>query len=288
MPISSAAIGLASPRRGDLVDDQLCMTYAAALGAPAAYFDDSRPGGLPVAPTIAHVLEWPVSRDLRRQPRFGTSEAEQAKAIHVEQDTEFHRTLRPGDYLVAQSTLVGLERRLAGTLTTMRIDLTDGASRAVTTSYVRHLFRGVALDGPDGSIAGAPSWPDLPQPQAWQELRLPTHRGLAHLYTACTRIESPIHTDRGAALKAGLPDIILHGSCTLALAVQAMLAEQFVPMRLLRLGCSFTGFVVPGTAIIVRHGRVDEDTFVFEVLCDDGRRVIASGRVIAVACYPPV
>lgn len=288
MPISSAAIGLASPRRADLVDDQLCMTYAAALGSPAAYFDDSRPGGLPVVPTLAHVLEWPVSRDLRRQPRFGASEPEQAKAIHVEQDTEFHRTFRPGDHLVAQSTLVGLERRLAGTLTTMQIGLTDGASRPVTTSYVRHLFRGVALDGPDGSIADAPSWPDLPQPQAWQELRLPTHRGLAHLYTACTRIESPIHTDRAAAVQAGLRDIVLHGTCTLALAVQTILAASAVPMRLLRLGCRFTGFVVPGTAITVRHGRVDEDAFVFEVLSDDGRPVIASGRLIAVTCYPPV
>ena len=39
----------------------------------------------------------------------------------------------------------------------------------------------------------------------------------AHVYTECARIWNPIHTDVAYARAAGLPDIILHGTATLAL-----------------------------------------------------------------------
>ena len=49
---------------------------------------------------------------------------------------------------------------------------------------------------------------------------------LAHVYTECARIWNPIHTDRAVARAAGLPDIILHGTATLALAVSRSLARE--------------------------------------------------------------
>src|SRR5215831_17990681 len=52
---------------------------------------------------------------------------------------------------------------------------------------------------------------------------LPVAPTLAHVYSECARIWNAIHTDRAAALAAGLPDIILHGTATLALAVSAVL-----------------------------------------------------------------
>src|SRR4029077_6419959 len=52
---------------------------------------------------------------------------------------------------------------------------------------------------------------------------------LAHVYTECARIWNPIHTDRAVARAAGLPDIILHGTATLALAVSRALRHDPPP-----------------------------------------------------------
>ena len=57
---------------------------------------------------------------------------------------------------------------------------------------------------------------------------LPVSQVEAHLYSECARIWNPIHTDRAAALAAGLPDIILHGTATLAKAVSWIIDEYAV------------------------------------------------------------
>ena len=45
----------------------------------------------------------------------------------------------------------------------------------------------------------------------------------AHVYSECARIWNPIHTDKKVARQAGLPDILLHGTASLALSVSAIL-----------------------------------------------------------------
>ena len=57
-------------------------------------------------------------------------------------------------------------------------------------------------------------------------ISIPVPAHLAHTYTECAHIWNPIHTDRAVALAAGLPDIILHGTATLALAVSALVDHQ--------------------------------------------------------------
>jgi len=74
--------------------------------------------------------------------------------------------------------------------------------------------------------------------------------GCAHTYTECARIWNPIHTDRQFAQNAGLADIILHGTATMALAV-SQLVEQFTqgqPHRVTRIGGRFAAMVfMPST-----------------------------------------
>merc|ERR1719203_342704 len=62
---------------------------------------------------------------------------------------------------------------------------------------------------------------DLSSPM--QVFKLPVSAVEAHVYTECSRIWNPIHTDKAAALAAGLPDVILHGTATLAKAVSVLI-----------------------------------------------------------------
>ena len=78
-------------------------------------------------------------------------------------------------------------------------------------------------------------------------------REMPHVYTECADIWNPIHTERAVALAAGLPDIILHGTATLALAARELLNREAgaAPARLARIACRFGAMVIPGATIQV-------------------------------------
>lgn len=104
----------------------------------------------------------------------------------------------------------------------------------------------------------------------------------AHVYTECARIFNPIHTDRAVALAAGLPDIILHGTATLAFAVsklvQAELAGDYRRAR--RIGGRFSAMVqMPGTIRLVLLERT-ADTLFFEVHNAEGELAFSRGFLV--------
>lgn len=82
--------------------------------------------------------------------------------------------------------------------------------------------------------------------------------GLGNVYTECARIFNPIHSDRAFALSAGLPNIILHGTATLALGVSRLVDDELQgdASRVARMGGRFTGLVMmPSTLQLVVTGR---------------------------------
>src|SRR4029077_3872964 len=109
---------------------------------------------------------------------------------------------------------------------------------------------------------------------------------LAHVYTECARIWNPIHTDRAVARAAGLPDIILHGTATLALAVSRALRHDprgaATPVR--ALACRFGAMVPLPSRLVVRGRRAepspDGPVVRFEALVADGRPAIRDGRIV--------
>lgn len=108
-------------------------------------------------------------------------------------------------------------------------------------------------------------------------------RELPHVYTECARIWNPIHTERRVALAAGLPDIILHGTATWALACRELVARELDgdPRPLRRLAGSFRALVIPGAAVALRYAETSPGRFAFEVLNEAGERAISDGLAIA-------
>jgi acyl dehydratase len=120
-------------------------------------------------------------------------------------------------------------------------------------------------------LPGAPAWTAAVSVAA----------GLAHTYTECARIWNPIHTDRAVARAAGLPDIILHGTATLALAVSAAVARAGGPATpIARIGCRFTGMVPLPSTITVEGHAAGEGRTAFRVLGADGRPVLRNGWLV--------
>jgi acyl dehydratase len=111
--------------------------------------------------------------------------------------------------------------------------------------------------------------------------------GAAHVYTECARIWNPIHTDRAVARRAGLPDIILHGTANLAHGINAVIdqAAGGRPQLLRRVSCRFAAMVPLPSTLHVRvwaandtgDGRV---TVPFEVANDEGAPAVRDGLAV--------
>ena len=142
-------------------------------------------------------------------------------------------------------------------------------------------YKEVIGEGKDCVIEEAPEWRDDTVMGDWTETVIPISRELPHVYTECADIWNPIHTERAAALAAGLPDIILHGTCTWALAVREIVADRLGgdPEGLERFSGRFTGMVLPGTDIIVRHAATNKGAR-YEVIAADGSIAISDGRAL--------
>jgi acyl dehydratase len=109
---------------------------------------------------------------------------------------------------------------------------------------------------------------------------IPITRGFPHVYTECAHIWNPVHTERKVALTAGLPDIILHGTATWALAGRELLvAHGCEGRRMNRLAGRFVGHVIPPATLTLRYRPNDHDpaSIRFDVLGANGAVVLADG-----------
>lgn len=290
MPLAADCIGLELASGIVPIDARGLLAYAAALGFDdePRFMDDARPGGLEAVPFICTRFEWRLQRELRRHPALGLTPGETDRGVHFVQDSRFFKPLRPGMNVEARGRVSDVRPVRTGALVAYdyTIEDTDGrdllcASRSIS------IFRDVAVTAGDearqqGSRGGqARSQADPPAPSLDEGARvcLNIARGFPHIYTECAEIWNPVHTERTAALAAGLPDIILHGTATWALAGRELLAAYGRGRQIKRLAGRFTGNVIPPATLALRH-RPDADepaTVHFDVTGADGAVVLAGG-----------
>ncbi len=282
MPIRAAAVGSEIGPYEKAVTVRSSLAYAAGLGETAdVYFDDAREGGVYAPPMMVIPLEWPASRDIRETPEFGATDEERRRVVHAAQDTQIHVPIRPGMSTRSFARLVAVRRIKPGTMTITRLILEADDGTHLATSYSSAIYRGIEIDGADNVEDEPPAWPEQTPADDWTETAVSIAREMPHVYTECADIWSPIHTERAVALAAGLPDIILHGTATLALGIKEIVANHLndQPARLKRFSCRFTGMVIPGTDICVRHATA-EGGALFEVINADGAKAISQGRAL--------
>lgn len=287
MAIPSAAVGVATEPHISEVTPRRLLAYAAGIGAThPRYFDDAADSGIVAHPAFCVAVEWPAALALRQHPQFQLAEEDSLRAVHAEQDSLFHRPIRPDDRLCTTATLVQVRAIQPGAFVLAKFATVDAATgEPVITSYSSTIYRGVPVDGPDARIEEMPRLPPKPMgPAISQQVAIPVAREAAHVYTECAQIWNPIHTERRVALAAGLSDIILHGTATWALA-----ATQLVnycaggdPTRLRRLAGRFAAMVIPGTTITLQYEILpgEEQTVPYTVCNAEGAPAIAYGLAI--------
>ena len=280
MPVDATALGVKLPSRVVEVTPRMTLAYAAGIGdlGPAT-FDDCRAEPLLAPPSFSSVLEWPVVANGRSE-LLGLEPDEAQRSVHAEQDSFFLQEIRVGDRVRTRGRIVAIRQTRAGALVQTRLSTEDAADETPKiTSWHTAIFRGIPVAGEGGRLEEAPSWPSA-GPALERSAALPIPRQAAHVYTEYTGIWNPIHTERRVALAAGLPDIILHGTATLALAGREIVAcAKGKAARLLRLRGRFRAVVVPGSTITVLHGAASDEAVHFIVRTEAGEEAIGDGFV---------
>jgi acyl dehydratase len=262
LELPSGLVGTTMGPSAQEVDARWLMAYAAALGETGAgYFDTRRPGSVHAHPLFPVCYEWPVAVAMRA----ALPEDVSVRSVHATHDLRIHRPPRAGDRLRVRATVTRVEPRRAGAYVLSRYETTDAAGQPVTTTEYGSVYLGVRCPGAAAAAPREPAPATAGPAPAWAE-SVPVAAGLAHVYTECARIWNPIHTDAAVAARAGLPEIILHGTATLALAISRVLAhEGREPGAVTRVSGRFGAMVAMPSALTVR-GHAPEDT-------PDGRRV---------------
>jgi len=204
--------------------------------------------------------------------------------VHGEQDMHFHRPLAPGQLLATAAEAFSVRVGRSGTRYTMKVlseDTTTGS--LVLEQYVTMFIRGMS----DGESAG----PDKPEhgfprgarSQPAGTLTVHVDDNQTYRYKEASGDDNAIHVDPAVASAVGLPGIIVHGLCTMAMTSQAVIAAVAGgdPARLRRLAVRFSRPVFPGTDVVTSlydAGPVDgRHLYAFEAH-SGGELVISNGR----------
>jgi acyl dehydratase len=208
--------------------------------------------------------------------------------LHGEQLFEFHRPIVPGMVLLTRAMPIGIIPKSTGVTITVRGETTSDGE-AVVDQYVTVFIRKATIPEPLGE---GPPRQDVDSdvfsraPIAVETTRFDADQTLR--YRDASGDDMPIHVDNAAAREFGLPGIILHGNCTLAMAMQTVLAASAADDvgRLKRLSVRFSRVVQPHetvTTSVWAAGRDNERArFAFQTAVDDGSLCL-SGGVVEVA-----
>ena len=286
MTIDTSLIRLSMGLRETTLTARRMLAYAAGIGdLSPQVFDDLHPDFM-ANPALCVALEWPVISDPGLAGLLVTDPREALRAVHFSQDSHFHRPMRVRDRLITRGDVSGIWRGTAGVRVASTLRTTDGDDADVVTSHTVAVYRGVDALGDDRPAVGLP---ELPRPDGTESdpvtVDIAIDRALPHRYTECSGIWNPIHTERRAAKAAGLPDVILHGTATWALAGTEIVRHlaNGDPSRLRRLHGRFGALVFPGTTVRLRFNsrvRDDHKEVFFSVLTPEGQSAIADGVAV--------
>lgn len=286
MQIDPAIVGTPLKEYRCTLSSRQSMNYAAAVqDLNPWYFDDERIGGIIAPPMQAVALTWPIFERFHDFfPDSGLPLEAMLTQVHYTEHLVFHRPMKPGDALTIQGRIAAILPHRAGTHAVIRLDAFDAAGALVFTEHNGGMLRGVAC-GSAGK--GRQDLTGVPQargdaPAVWQA-NIPIDPLASFIYDGCTDIYFPIHTSVQVAHTVGLPDIILQGTATLALAAREIINREGGgdPRRLKALSCRFSAIVLPGEEITVQLNERRSDPggrdLFFAVLNATGGRAISHG-----------
>jgi acyl dehydratase len=256
--------------------------FAAGISDPnPRYYDDRAESDIVAPPTLPVSLTWKLSNQLARTLAGNAPQrAAFLRQLHVSEELELLRPLRPADCLTITGRVVQVAPHRLGTTLVIGYE----ARNASGLCAFRERF-GLLLRSENGiqtaRTALPPEGPD--DAAALWTTSVTVDRLAAHVYSACSDIYFAVHTSQAFAESVGLPVPILHGTATMSIAVREVLTREADsdPTRVRGIACRFRSPVVPGEALLVRLRSRKEmrrmTELGFDVCGSSGQLVVSDG-----------
>jgi acyl dehydratase len=206
-------------------------------------------------------------------------QADLLRLVHGSEEHVLHEPIRPGDVLTVESVLETVDKKETGETFTVKATETNQDGRVVAEVRGTMFIRGSG-SGSKGSAA---------QPAAEREIvyeeTTKVDEDQTHRYAEASGDHNPIHLDANTAQMAGLPGIINHGMCTMAIATKGAVngLAGGDPARLKRVGVRFSKPVLPGQELTTKFwkesGGDGVTVYGFETYNPEGAAVIKNGLV---------
>ncbi len=193
-------------------------------------------------------------------------QADVLRLVHGSEEHIIHRPIRPGDKLKVSTVLESVETKDTGETFTLKATAVDPDGQAVAELRGTMFIRGSGSGGKSSS-AGGGEQRDIVYEEATKVDDDQTHR-----YAEASGDNNPIHVDESIAQMAGLPGIINHGMCTMAIVTKAAVdgLAGGDPTRVKRVAVRFSKPVFPGQELTTRFWKQSEGRFGFETYNPDG------------------
>ena len=271
MGLNTQLIGKQYPDATYEITTEAIHKYAAATNEDNPAFN----GDPPVAPPAFPIV--PAGAGIGNVMFDSDLGVNLALMVHGEEDHVLHRPIGAGDKLTVKTNLENVEIKESGETFTIAARLEN--ERGELAAEVRSLMfiRGT------GSRSKSPD-EEEPKRSYVFETESKVDADQTYRYAEASGDHNPIHVDEDFAKNAaGLPGIILHGMCTMAIASKAILDGlcESDPTRLKRIKVRFSKPVFPGQTLTTRawleSEQGDVKTYGFETLNPDGVPVIRNG-----------
>ena len=275
MPLNTALIGKTyEPKTFEVTGDAIEKYARATNDTNERYLagDDAVASPIfPIVPAFQFLMEAGMDPELQ---------ADLLRLVHGEEEHVLRKPIKAGDTLTVHPVIESIEQKETGETFTVKIDVTNQNDEDVATVRATSFIRG------SGSGAKkAPGGGEEEERKVVYEESVKVDDDQTYRYAEASGDSNPIHQDENIAKMAGLPGIILHGMCTMAMATKGAVdgLAGGDPTKVKRVAVRFSKPVLPGQELTTRFWELDSSgdvtTYGFETYNPDGQAVIKNGRV---------
>jgi acyl dehydratase len=203
--------------------------------------------------------------------------ADLLRLVHGSEEHVLHKPIRPGDRLTVTPVLESIESKESGETFTVAALQTNEAGEVVAETRGTMFIRGTGSR--KAAVADARATEE--EHEVVYEESTKIDEDQTKRYAEASGDHNPIHLDEATAKMAGLPGVIVHGMCTMAIATKAAVngLAGGDPTKVKRVAVRFSRPVLPGQELTTKFWRTDDDSYGFETYNTKGSAVIKAGVV---------
>jgi len=198
--------------------------------------------------------------------------------LHGEQDIHLRKPLVPGMTLRTRVTPYSARVGTSGTRLAMKVTSIDDAGDVAVEQYFTLFLRGLTGGEDAGPDKPSHDFPEDARANVVGTFTIHVDDDQTFRYRDASGDLNPIHVDAAVATSVGLPGMIVHGLCTMAMTSQAVIRTVCGgdPWLLRRLAVRFAANVLPGNDVTVTIYDAGGGRYAFEAE-SAGATVIKNG-----------